>query len=990
MRGPLFASFGAAGVLLIACALLTPALLPAQTSTGTVRGVVMGEDGEPLAGASVTARNPQTNFQRGMLTEEGGFYNLGGLPPATYSFEFSHPSYTAESQDVRVQVGQTLSIDVVLTTEAIEVAGITAVMSAERIIEPTTTEVATNITQEQIENLPLLNRNFLEFAKLAPGVSPTPGGESIRAGGLPAENINLFIDGASYKNDVLQNGIVGQDASAGNPFPQNAVEEFRVITQNYKAEYQKAAGAVVTATTKSGTNEWEGSAFFLGQNENFIAKDPFQNCEAPGQDENCVEADVRDIGRRQFGGTLSGPIVRDRAFVFGSFEGNHRNIPETIKTLSEADIARLPASIAGIDVMERVRSVVGTTSNRDLRSNLFFGKATFQPRERHRLESSLFVRDEFEVRNFGGDQPRSRAEDFNNEVLTALATWQYSRDRLLNEAFVDFQRFRWRPIPLAADEPGLRFEGPLDIWLGGATTEQDFIQDRVGLRNDITYTLPDWNGSHVLKGGAYLDFLDYDITKRQLGNPQFFFRQDENFEIPYRAEMGFGNPDLSATNEQVGLYVQDDWSPSDRLNLNLGIRWDYETNMLNNDWVTPDSVREEEAQFLTPEQQANYFTDGDDRDGYKKMFQPRLGVSYDLTGDSRTVVFGGGGLFFDRTVYNFGLDERFRLQWAVFPFRFSETGGPDSNGNPTIQWEDRFLSREGLQSIADQRLPGGKPEVFLLENDTEPPRAWQWTIGLRRAIGELMASVNYTGVRGYNQLTWLFGNRRPNGSCCLDTPRFGNLLISTDEGRTWYDALMIQLGKPYSEASRWGGQVAYTLSESQQNTFGSFTLDVLSPETFVKFPSDTDERHRLVVNGIVGLPWDVMVSGIGTFASARPISPFVGGDPNNNGLFDDFPPGEGRNSRRPEDGEFKRIDLRLEKEFPFLRTGQSVGLVLEVFNLFDWENFTCFDTGFGDFNRDTGEIVRNDSQIENFGKRAFCTVGDSPSRRLQLGANYEF
>src|SRR5688572_732655 len=93
MRGSRFAWLGAAGVLLIACALLTPALLPAQTSTGTVRGVVMGENGEPLAGASVTALNPQTNFRRGMLTEEGGFYNLAGLPPATYSFEFSHPSY---------------------------------------------------------------------------------------------------------------------------------------------------------------------------------------------------------------------------------------------------------------------------------------------------------------------------------------------------------------------------------------------------------------------------------------------------------------------------------------------------------------------------------------------------------------------------------------------------------------------------------------------------------------------------------------------------------------------------------------------------------------------------------------------------------------------------------------------------------------------------------------------------------------------------------
>jgi len=983
-----FVCLPVARVLLLACLLLAPAMAAAQTSTGALRGVVMDENGQPLAASSVIARNPQTNFQREMLTEEGGFYNLAGLPPATYSVQFSHPSYATESQDVRIQVGQTLRVDVVLTTQAIQVAGITAVMRTERIIEPTTTEVATNITRAQIENLPLLNRNFLEFAKLAPGVTPTPGGESIQAGGLPAENINLFIDGASYKNDILQNGIVGQAASPGNPFPQNAVEEFRVITQNYKAEYQKAAGAVVTATTKSGTNEWEGSAFFLGQNEDLIAKDPFQSCEAPGQPADCTEVDVRDIGHQQFGLTLGGPIVRDRAFFFGSFEGNYRDIPENIKSLSEENIARLPVSVGTVPVRESIQDVVGTTSNRDLRSRLFFGKATFQPSERNRLETSVLVRDEFEVRNFGGDQPRSRAEDFNNEVYTALAKWQHSRDRILNEAHVDFQRFHWRPIPLQPDQPGLRFEGPLDIWLGGASTEQDFIQDRIGLRDDITYTLPEWNGSHVIKGGVYLDFLDYDISKRQLANPQFFFRQAENFEIPYRAEIGFGDPDMGSSNEQLGLYVQDDWNPTDRLLLNLGIRWDYETNMLNNDWVTPDSVRQEVAVFLTPEQQANYFTDGD-REAYKKMFQPRVGFSYDLTGGTRTVLFGGGGLFFDRTAFNFALDERFRLQWPVSNFRFSETGGV-VDGNPTIAWQDAFLSREGLIGLAAQRLPGGRPEVFLLENDTDPPKAWQGTIGVRQAIGEVMASVNYTGVRGYNQLTWLFGNRRPDGGCCLSTPRFGELLLSSDEGRTWYDALMFQLGKPYDDTSKWGAQVSYTLSESEVNTFGFFSLDVLSPAEFVKFPSENDERHRLVVNGIVGLPWDLLLSGIGTFASARPISAKLGGDPNNNGLFDDFPSGEGRNSRRPEDGEFKRVDLRLEKEFPFLRPGQSVGVVLEVFNVFDSKNFTCFEDFFGDFNRTTGEIVRSESQIQNYGRNAFCNVGDSPSRRMQLGLDYEF
>lgn len=986
MSRPRFVCRNVIRASLLVCALVTPATVGAQTNTGTLRGVVMDESGQPLAAATVVARNPQTNFQRGMLTEATGFYNLGGLPPAAYSVEFSHPSYGTETQDIRIQVGQTLRVDVVLSTQAIEVAGITAVVRAERIIEPTTTEVATNITQAQIENLPLLNRNFLSFAKLAPGVTPTPGGESIRAGGLPAENINLFIDGASYKNDVLTQGIVGQDASPGNPFPQNAVQEFRVITQNYKAEYQKAAGAVVTATTKSGTNEWRGSAFFLGQNEKLIGRNAFQRCDAPGQPADCVRGDVGDVGRQQFGGTLGGPIVQDRAFVFGSFEGNYRDIPQNIKSLSEENIARLPATVAGIDVRERARAVQGTSSDQDLRSRLFFGKATFQPSERNRFETSLNIRDEFEVRNFGGDQPRSRAEEFNNEVYTAVGRWQYSRDRLLNEAHVDFQRFRWRPIPLELNQPGLRFEGPIDFWLGGASTEQDFIQDRLGLRNDVTYTLPDWNGSHVVKAGAYLDFLDYDISKRQLANPQFFFRQDENFEIPHRAEMGFGDPDMGSSNEQLGLYVQDDWSPTDRLLLNLGIRWDYETNMLNNDWVTPDSVRQEVAQFLTPAQQMNYFSTGNERDGYKKMFQPRVGFSYDLTGETRTVLFGGGGLYFDRTAYNFALDERFRLQWAIFPFRFSETGDPDPAGNPTIRWDNSFLSREGLQNIAAQRLPGGKPEVFLLENDTKPPRAWQWTIGLRQAIGELMASINYTGVRGYNQLTWVFGNRRPDGSCCFDTPRFGNLLLSSDEGRTWYDALMIQLGKPYDAGSKWGAQASYTLSESQQNTFGFFTLDVLSPDHFVKFPSETDERHRLVVNGIVGLPLDVRLSGLGTFASARPISAFMSGDPNNNGLWDDFPAGEGRNSRRPENGDFKQVDLRLVKDFPFMGGSQSVGVVLEVFNVFDWDNFTCFSDFFGHFNRDTGQIERN----PNFGQHAFCLVGDSPSRRLQLGLNYEF
>ncbi|MGH7558727.1 MAG: TonB-dependent receptor [Gemmatimonadota bacterium] len=972
------------GVLAGALALVAfaPGAATAQTSTGSIRGHVLDENGETLTGASVVATHTATNFQRGMLTEEGGFYNLSGLPVGEYAVEYSHPSYGAQTQNVRVQIGQSLSLDVVLFTDAIEVAGITAVIEQERIIEATTPEVATNITEAQIDNLPLLNRDFLKFAELVPGVLPSRDGNSIEAGGLPAENINLFIDGASYKSEVLQEGIVGQDASAGNPFPQNAVEEFRVITQNYKAEFQKAAGAVVTATTKSGTNRWEVSGFFLGQNENLIAEDAFQKCEAPGQAADCVQTDVNEVGRQQFGGTIGGPLVRDKLFVFGSFEGNYRDLPENVQTVSAEDLAKVPESIAGIPARDLVALAEGSISDRELRSNLFFGKLTYSPADRHRFETSLNVRDEFEVRSFGGFLARSHAEDFNIDVLTALGKYQYSNDRLLNEAFIDFQRFRWNPTPLNPDTPGLVFDGILRV--GGRSTEQDIFQDKWELRDDLTYTLPDWGGSHVFKTGTYLSFSNYDITTFLNGNPQFTFREQENFAFPFRAEVGVGDPQFDSDNTQFGIYAQDDWSPTDRLILNFGLRWDVESNMLNNDWVTPDSVIEDVSPFLTPEQEAQYFTDGGDRDPFYGALAPRVGFTYDLTGGHRTTLFGGFGLFYDRTRFGLGSSEITRLTFPNFQFLFSEDGLPDENGRPTIAWDDRFLSREGLLSIVESGSPTGKPEVFLLENDVKPPVAQQWTIGLRQAVGPLMLSANYTGVRGDHVFTWIFGNRNPDGSL-FQTPRFRNILLSTDEGETWYDALQLQAGKPFNLESGWGLQVAYTLGEAEQNTFGDFTLDVFSPADFPRHPSSNDIRHNLTMNWILGLPWDIRFNGIAAFRSARPISARVPGDPNGNGIGgDDFPAGETRNSRRPEEGDFAEVNIRFEKGIEFA-TGQRIAVLAEIFNQFNTENWDGFRTEFGTFDPATGQITRRD----DFGQPTSLD-NDNPSRRLQLGVRYGF
>src|SRR4029077_15356637 len=150
------------------------------------------------------------------------------------------------------------------------------VTAAAPIVETKQSEIATNVTEQQLRVLPQDNRNFLNFANLAPGVrtSTDENNKEVLGGAIPGFNTNVFIDGTSYKNDVLNGGVVGQDSSRGNPFPQNAVQEFRVVTQNFKAEYEKSSSAIITAITKSGGNDLHGDGFGEYQNKSLVADDP--------------------------------------------------------------------------------------------------------------------------------------------------------------------------------------------------------------------------------------------------------------------------------------------------------------------------------------------------------------------------------------------------------------------------------------------------------------------------------------------------------------------------------------------------------------------------------------------------------------------------------------------------------------------------------------------------------------------------------------------
>src|SRR6266853_1666927 len=242
----------------------------AQTSTGSIRGYVTDSGGTPIAGARVVAVNAQTSSQREATTQSNGFYAMLGLVPAEYDVTARQIGMAPQRIHVRVLIGEVYPLDFKLAASAIQVEAVTVVAAAG--VETRTSEVATNVTQQQINTLPSSSRNFLDLAVLAPGTTIQNDrlngtARAFSAGSQGSDQTNLFIDGASYKNDLIHGGSVGQDRSRGNPFPRNAVQEYRILTQNYKAEYQKASSAIITATTKSGGNVWTGNAFYSYQNK---------------------------------------------------------------------------------------------------------------------------------------------------------------------------------------------------------------------------------------------------------------------------------------------------------------------------------------------------------------------------------------------------------------------------------------------------------------------------------------------------------------------------------------------------------------------------------------------------------------------------------------------------------------------------------------------------------------------------------------------------
>ena len=895
--------------------LLFTSLAVAQTSTATLKGKILDPDGDPVAGAEVNAVNQASGNVYQAVSGRDGSYMLAGLRPGTYDVIVASPAYEPKAQTVQVLVGQSINATFNMSPSVVMSEEITVV--GEQVVEMETSQITTNITPAQIETLPQNNRNFMNFAALAPGVtiSDNETRKTFQSGAQTAEAVNVFVDGVSFKNDILAGGIIGQDASRGNPFPQNAVQEFRVLTQNYSAEFQKASSAVITAVTKSGTNTLNGEVFAFFQDDALV-------------DENPLTGADPQFERLQSGLSLGGPIVRDRLHYFLSYEGNAQE--------REQEVMLGPgAALAPPHVVQELAQHEGLFPS-DFDSDLIFGKGTFQPSASQIFDLSVFLRSENDVRSFGGRTSVEAAEDVINDVGNYALRHQYTTTSWFNEASLSYQVYDWNPTQLHADIVGRNFFDILRV--GGRSTEQDKSQERLSFRDDFTFSPLDWAGTHVIKLGALVDNTSYDLTNFLDGNPVFNYRAAENWERPFQVVFGFGDPTVTADNTAYGLYVQDEWAPTDRLLVNLGVRWDYESDMFPTDWVTPANIVQDFADWVDPDV---YFTDGDDRDAIDDMFAPRLGLTYDLFADNRTVVFGGYGRYWDRMLRGPTEAEKFRQTWNRGELLFSDDGEPLPDGRQTIAWSDDFLNKDRFfELLAGGQLPF-RPEVFLIENDTEAPYEDKWTLGVRQRFGDLVGSLSYGSTRSYNGFSYVWGHRNPNGTCCrwgeVQGMGYQALIVSQDDKKTWYDAIYLTLDKPFTADSRWGGGLAYTGSLTAESIGGdNFSFDFPNVLDYPRRPLNGVQDHRLVSNVLFRLPWNLTAGSVLTYGSGLRFD--VVDRSQGTGPDERILRGEG------EGIDYLTVDLRLQYDIQL--GGIALGLVGEAFNVTNdevessWERVT--------------------------------------------------
>jgi outer membrane receptor protein involved in Fe transport len=940
-----------------------------RSTAADLTGIVRDQSNAVLPGAVVTVTNTATNVSRSTTSQQEGRFALPALPPGTYQIEVTIPGFVTERREgLLLSLGSLVEMDFTLkvagTAEAISVTAESPLVDSQK------TAIATVVSQQQIESLPIDGRNFISFAILTPGVSTdrTPQqGASATSGltfaGQRARSNNITVDGLNNNDTVL--------GSVRATFSQEAVREFQVLTNSYAAEFGNATGGVLNIVTKSGTNQFRGNAFLFVRDESLNAKGHFEKVDPMGVN---VDLEKAPFSQEQFGATLGGPVRRDRTFFFASVE-RLDIAASNLVTIDDRTMITHPVTGAQIGTPVQILRAAGfpiETGNvgYDVRTTQFLGKVDHQVNPDHGLVVRFNTSDALNENTepFGGITARSRAAalDAKDYMLGAALTSIFS-SRWVNEF-----RFQYayrdqlvRSLDPACNGPCLRSDqgGPTLEVVGIASVgRQRFTpQTRTNALIQFVDTASLSVGSHLFKAG-----IDYNIGDDRTTGPglplhfggRYIFQplpaipgllpvsvsaiQALALNLPAAYVQGYGVDTDQYDTSSIALFAQDDWRLGERLTLKYGVRYQYQ--------MWPDltySALGYPGSYTFP-------TDGNN-------LAPRAAVSWDPAGDRRTAVHGAYGLFFENHITGVsGItdlldgDEHVRTLVRTIPGSLAAWNQPG------------------------RRLPesavGAFPTLkFLIDPALKSPYAHHASVGVDRELpGNMAVSANYVFARGFNQIGTIDYNpvvpalgagRRPQDIGGVPGTS-ASILQYTSFGETWYNGLTISLNRRLMNNQHL--LVSYTLSKAednstdfqsafipQQNGRGRDPNNVnglpigFDPDS-ERGPSTQDQRHRLVVSGGYETWADVQLSAIITVGSGRPYTILAGQDLNGDGNGGAFPPDRARENLALEASSVGRnsgtmpyqatVDLRASRRF-FLGGRAYLDAIVEGFNLTNRTNF---------------------------------------------------
>lgn len=1000
------------GSLLVVGAFAPGAFAQSQANTGVIEGVVLDESGAPVPGVTVTMRNTGTNFERVASTDADGRFRGLILPLGPYRVMAALQGFsTVVREGIDLTVGQTVNLRLNLKVSSVQEE---VVVTGELpVVETSRAEASTLIDQNSIKGLPNNGRNFLDFTKLTPGVAIVqgPDGDELSINGQKGIANNISVDGADFNNPFFGEQRGGQRPAF--TFNLDAVKELVVVAEGANAEFGRSNGGFVNVVTKSGTNDVHGTAHVYFKNDGLSS--------APKRADGS-SADKFEFNQLQTGFTLGGPLKRDKAFYFLALD--YQNASSTKQT----DLSRIEQR-----VVDFFASLGSPNENGPIeRTNdarVFLGKVDYQLNESHlatfryNYTWSEQKNGTFDVDSWGASA-NATEKDYSHAVTGSLIS------NLAATTLNEF-RFQWakewrprpyegpditgqsRPLPDTAFDFGrsYRFGEPFFIPV-------DYFDKRIQFNDNLSII----KGRHSVKFGLEFNRVNSVQTFRGFQNGRYIFGSTDGFlnyaANPRYVECSDGSTSPNGTCpagasitgplllflQQVGvgglsaeeagtqdipqtefaIFAQDKWQPTNKLTIQYGLRWEMQKQA---DMITPASEVFYSAfigQTVTNAFGTFRFPSNGEIPSDYKMFQPRLGISWDPNGDGRTVVRLNGGLFYGRipglSLASSRSTNGSRAQ-NIFRASFFNGFGVTPPAYPNLEPEPP------ANAVPDH------PSVFVYDENFSNPRTWSGSVGVERElVPNLALLVQFNYAKGQNITRFQEGNDSAfgcpwgtglgaggtNGILCGSTASGGGgLTVVTSNAKSSYKGLTLGLNRRWADNFQF--QANYTLSwdksdddnERDPFTYRYIRFDDLDAEYGY---SDRDQRHRF--NGFVlwRAPGQVNVNVRYSYRSAQPVSLAANGEisqtpfgPTSDRIRSDGSIVERNIGRK--DNTFSSVDLRLSREFQ-LNDRVSLEPIFEVFNLFNSENLLAPQTTNLIFNFDgTIRAGLGDPRQAQFGLR---------------------